>query len=283
MKSHRTVWAIATAAVFAAALAFAFRQTLDDKRNPEVSPAAMNERDRLSEEMMALLEEDPRVRRPVTRRTVEQVAAYALDPALASAESFYALGLRKYYGEEDFDGAEAAFEKAIKIDPAWSWPHNGLGIVRFATGLEEQGLASFREALRLEPGWSRPHSDMAILYRLSERMDEAIREVEAALSIEPLHPVNHYNYGVILDLLKRYPEARTRYEKALELSPGLPPALYNVACSYAREGDLNSALPYLLESILLDEAFREEAEFDLDFDPIRDEPAFQAIIEGGNG
>ena len=283
MKSHRTAWTIAAVAVFAAVVAFAFRQALTEGRDPEVSPAAMNARDRLSEEMMELLEEDPRVRRPATRRTVENVAAYALHPTLATSESYYALGLRKYYGEEDFDGAEAAFEKAIKIDPPWSWPHNGLGIVRFATGREEQGLASFREALRLEPSWSRPHSDMAILYRLSGRMDEAIREVEAALSIEPLHPINHYNYGVILDLLKRHPEARARYEKALELSPGLPPTLYNLACSYAREGDLNTALPYLLESILLDEAFREEAKFDPDFDPVRDEPAFQSIVEGGNG
>ena len=283
MKSHRTAWTIAAVAVFAAVVALTFRQALDEGSNAEVSPAVMDARDRLTQEMMALLDEDPRVRRPATQRTVENVAAYALHPTLATAESFYALGLRKYYGEEDLDGAEAAFEKAIKIDPPWSWPHNGLGIVRFATGREEQGLASFREALRLEPGWSRPHSDMAILYRLSGRMDEAIREVETALTIEPLHPINHYNYGVILDLLKRHPEARARYDKALELSPGLPPALYNLACSYAREGNLSTALPYLLESILLDEAFREEANFDPDFDPIRDKSAFQSIVEDGNG
>lgn len=277
MKSHRTIWTIAAIAVFIALIAFTLR------RSPERPASYMDERNRLTEEMMTLLKKDPRVRRPATQRTVESVAAYALQPALATAETFYALGLRKYYGEKKFEAAEEAFLKAIEMGPSWSWPHNGLGIVRFFTGREEQGLASFHEALRLDPDWSRPHSDMAILYRDVERMDEAIREVEAALEIEPLHPINHYNYGVILDLLKRHPEARARYETALELSPGLPPALYNLACSYAREGDLKTALPFLLESILLDEAFREEAAFDPDFDPVRKEQAFVSVIEGGNG
>lgn len=280
MKSHRTVWTIAAVAVFAAVVAFALRQTLGSEGNGEASQAAMNSRDGLAEEMLALLENDPRVRRPATQRIVESVAAYALHPTLASADSFYALGLRKYYGEEDFEGAEAAYLMAIEMNPGWSWPHNGLGIVRFATGREEKGLESFQEALRLEPSWSRPHSDMAILYRLTGRMDEAIREVEAALTIEPSHPINHYNYGVILDLLKRHAEARTRYETAIEQSPGLPPALYNLACSYARDGNIKTALPFLIESILLDEAFREEARFDPDFEPVRNNPEFISVLEG---
>lgn len=283
MKSHRTIWTIAGIAVFLALIAFTFRRSLDDLQNLGATANAVDKRDRLAGEMIALLEKDPRVRRPATQRTVESVAAYALRPALATAETFYALGLRKYYGEKEFEAAEEAFLRAIEMKPSWSWPHNGLGIVLFFTGREEQGLASFHEALRLDPDWSRPHSDMAILYRLSGRMDAAIHEVEAALEIEPLHPINHYNYGVILDLLERHPEARARYETALELSPGLPPALYNIACSYAREGDLKTALPFLLESILLDEAFREEAVLDPDFDPVRNEPDWVAIIEGGNG
>ncbi len=283
MKSHRTIWTIAAIAVFIALIAFTFRRSLDDEQVLTVGAVAAAERDRLTEEMIALLERDPRVRRPRTQRTVENVAAYARQPALATSETFYALGLRKYYGEKRFEEAEEAFLKAIDMDPRWSWPRNGLGIVLFATGREEQGLASFHEALRLDPGWSRPHSDMAILYRDSGRMDEAIREIEAALEIEPFHPVNHYNYGVILDQIKRHREARARYETALELSPGLPQALYNLACSYAREGDPKTALPFWIESILLDEAFREEAVLDPDFDPVRDEPDFVSVFEGGNG
>lgn len=283
MKSHRTIWTIAAIAVFAALIAFTFRQSLDDRPDLSAGAATAAERDRLTGEMISFLERDPRVRRPATQRTIEGVAAFAQQPDLATSKAFYALGLRKYYGEKRFEEAEEAFLTAIDMDPRWSWPRNGLGIVLFATGREEQGLSSFHEALRLDPGWSRPHSDMAILYRDSGRMDEAIREIEAALEIEPLHPVNHYNYGVILDQIKRHREARARYETALELSPGLPQALYNLACSYAREGDPKTALPFWIESILRDEAFREEAVLDPDFDPVRDEPDFVSVFEGGNG
>ena len=43
---------------------------------------------------------------------------------------------------------------------------------------------------------------------------------------------------------------------------------------------MKTALPFLLESILLDEAFREEAKFDPDFEPVRNHPDFVAILEG---
>ncbi len=273
---------MAAVAVSVAAVAFALRQTLDTGGTMEVSQASKNSRDVLAEAMVSLLDNDPRVRRPATQGIVESVAAYSQHPTLASAETFYALGLLKYYGEKDFVGAESAYLRAIEMTPEWGWPRNGLGIVLFATGREKGGLESFREALRLEPGWSRPHSDMAILYRLTGRMDEAVREVEAALAIEPMHPINHYNYGVILDLLERHEEARARYEIALERSPGLPPALYNLACGYAREGDLKTAVPYLIESILLDEAFREEALNDSDFERVRNDPQFISVVKDTN-
>ena len=279
MKSHRTIWNIAAAALGLALIAFALREALAVRERTAETRLSLDRRDRLTEEMMSLLEVDSRMRRPGTRRLVEAVSAYAANPAIASAEAFYALGLRRYYGEEDFAGAEEAYLRARDMRPDWSRPRNGLGILWFATGEEERGLASFGEALALEPTWSRPHSDMAILYRLAGRMEEAVREVEAALEIEPQDPVNHFNYGVILDLLGRHMEARVRYERALELSPGLPPALYNLACSYAREGHLEMALAYLMDSIDLDEAFREEAVYDPDFDKIRDRPEFNSIVK----
>ncbi|NIP88861.1 MAG: tetratricopeptide repeat protein, partial [Gammaproteobacteria bacterium] len=69
--------------------------------------------------------------------------------------------------------------------------------------------------------------------------------VKKALEIEPEHPINHYNYAVILDEQGRHMEARERYEHVLALAPSLAPALYNMSCSYAREGNLDAALPYL--------------------------------------
>ncbi|NIP88860.1 MAG: hypothetical protein GWO21_07825, partial [Gammaproteobacteria bacterium] len=69
---------------------------------------------------------DHRVRRPETRAIVEEVAAYTDDPALATAEAFYALGLREYYGDFEPREAEKAFLQASRLRPDWAWPHNAL-------------------------------------------------------------------------------------------------------------------------------------------------------------
>jgi len=278
MKSHRTMWSIAGAALGLALLAFVLREGVSAREENAARTSAVAHRDSLTEEMLALLEEDSRMRRPGTRRMVESVSEYAALGDLATAEAFFALGLRRYYGEDDFEGAEEAYLRASALKPNWSWPHNGLGILWFAGGKEAQGLASFGQALALEPTWSRPYSDMAILYRRSGQIEDAIDAVEAALEIEPLDAVNHFNYGVILDLEGDHLAARARYERALELSPGMPPALYNLACNFAREGEAAMALPYLRDSIDLDEAFRDEAIYDPDFDAVRDNPEFGAIV-----
>lgn len=282
MRSHRTIWTITTAILLLALIAFVLREARHARERKAMTNTAIEVRDTVTRKMVALLKKDPRVRRSPTQRMVEAASSYATHPTLASSETFYALGLRKFYGESDFEGAEVAYLEAVAMRPDWSWPRNGLGILWFSTGQEERGLDSFQEALRLEPSWSRPHSDMAILYRHTGRMDEAIREVEAALNMEPLDPFNHYNYGVILDELSRHAEARAKYEKTLELSPGLPQAMYNLACGYAREADLETALPYLIESIRIDDAFREEARNDPDFDRVRDRPAFISVMNSPN-
>ncbi len=229
--------------------------------------------------MIEQLEMDPRVRSAETRSVVEVVAKYCNDPDLASAETWYAEGLRAYYGDSNPVAAEEAFARAARLRPEWAWPVNGLGIVEFVQGRMPQAEQSFARALELDPTWSRPHSDMAILYRRAGELSEAFNHAQAALAIEPDHPVNHFNYGVILDELGRHAEARAQYEQVLAVAPEMPQAAYNLACSYARQGDAAGAAPYLARAIAQDTAFREYATEDPDFDLIREDREFAQLIQ----
>ena len=215
-------------------------------RNSFVDPAELQgtaiERDAVVSEMLELLERDPRVRRERTRRVVETVARFANASAPDSAEAQYALGLWRYYGAYDVAGAEAAFRKAIAFRPEWSWAHNGLGIVLFATGREDEGMAAFEEAMRLAPQWSRPYNDLAILYRRAGKMKGAVREIQRALALDPDGAVTHYNYGVILDVQGHAEEAAAEYRRVIELEPTIPAPYYNLACGFARNGVVEAAL-----------------------------------------
>jgi tetratricopeptide (TPR) repeat protein len=134
--------------------------------------------------------------------------------------------------------------------------------------------------MKLDPEWPRPLNDMAILFRLEGRMVLALNQILAALEMDPEGAVTHYNYGVILEVMGRYSEARAQYERVIELDATIPASHYNIACHYARDGDLEAALPYLTEAIRLEEKFRKECEKDPDFDRVRDEAEFVALLEG---
>ena len=269
-----------TALVVALALiVFAARKTRDRSANLAASQDTKIGQSVAVSEMLVLLERDPRVRRARTRQVVETVARFANAAAPDSAEAQYALGVWRYYGAYDVAGAEAAYRNAILLRPEWSWAHNALGIVLFATGREDEGMAAFEEAMRLAPAWSRPYNDLAILYRRAGKMKGAEREIRRALELDPDGPVTHYNYGVLLDVQGHAEEAAAEYRRVIELEPTLPAPYYNLACGFARKGEVGAALEYLSVAIRLEDAFHAEAQRDPDFDPIRDQPEFVRFIE----
>jgi hypothetical protein len=80
----------------------------------------------------------------------------------------------------------------------------------------------------------------------------------------------------------RYGEAADRGGDLLAAHPH-PALFYNVACCESLAGRTADALDHLRRAIELSEAFRSMAKEDSDFDPVRDEPAFEALVGGGPG
>ena len=85
----------------------------------------------------------------------------------------------------------------------------------------------------------------------------------------PLNPL--YEAG-------EYGEAADRGRALLEASSQYAGIFYNVACCESLAGRTDDALDHLRRAIELSERFREHAKSDSDFDPIRDEPAFQELL-----
>jgi len=75
-------------------------------------------------------------------------------------------------------------------------------------------------------------------------------------------------------------KAIASYDKAIEIKPDYASAYYNKACCYALQNQIDLALEFLPKAIELDAKFLEMAKTDNDFDSIRDDPRFQALIQG---
>jgi tetratricopeptide (TPR) repeat protein len=84
--------------------------------------------------------------------------------------------------------------------------------------------------------------------------------------------------------------ATGEYDKAIEALEGLlsdtpedAAVLYNLACAESQIGKRDEALEHLQRAIQFDPDFRDNAEKDPDFDPIRDDPEFASAIAGKAG
>ena len=85
----------------------------------------------------------------------------------------------------------------------------------------------------------------------------------------PLRPL--YDEG-------EHTELRAHLEKLIAANPQYPMLVYNLACSESLSGRTADAIDHLRRAVGASEKLRADARKDSDFDPIRDEPSFKALI-----
>ncbi len=80
--------------------------------------------------------------------------------------------------------------------------------------------------------------------------------------------------------LGRYEEAIASYDQTLQIKPDKHEAWYNKAYAYSLQNAIELALENLQKAIQLNpEEYRKMAKTDSDFDNIRHDPRFQALIQ----
>jgi hypothetical protein len=77
----------------------------------------------------------------------------------------------------------------------------------------------------------------------------------------------------------QHAELSRRLQDLIAANPQYPMLAYNLACSESLSGHTTEAIDHLRQAIDGSEKHRTDARGDSDFDPIRDEPAFQALID----
>ena len=101
-------------------------------------------------------------------------------------------------------------------------------------------------------------------------LPDAIVRDAGAEAWAPIHPL--YEAG-------RYAEAADRGREVLETYPH-PRVFFNVACCESLAGQPSDAIEHLRRAIELWEGCREMAKHEPDFDPIRDDPAYEELVGG---
>jgi eukaryotic-like serine/threonine-protein kinase len=241
------------------------------------------------------------------RQAAERAVALAPD----SADAHMALGWHVLVnGYLDFTGAAPEIDRAMALAPGSASVLDSYAGFQGIVGHRELSLAAMRHAIRLDPQnpryrehllqaliWARRFEDVLAAVQdakalraegyyagfLSAQSYLALGRPELALQTceSPATPLDGEDRHVCLALAYRSlgnsKQAATELEELKALSGDLGAA--NYAAIYAQWGDSAAALTWLATAERVEKASLVTAKVDWMFDPMRDHPQFQALMQ----
>lgn len=109
--------------------------------------------------------------------------------------------------------------------------------------------------------------------------EQGLDLIQQALVLNPMFVYGHFNLGLANELAGRWDPAISAYQKALQLDDRDIWSYYGIASIYGRLGNIDKVLEYLQPAIALDPDVKEVASDEKDFDPVRKDPRFQALVK----
>jgi len=212
--------------------------------------------------------------------------ALDLDPELAEAHAAHGLAVSL---DKRYDEAEREFETAIALDPRLFEAYYYYARTCFAQGRMEKAIEMYRRAGEVNPEDYQAPSLEAFTYRTMNRMDESkevyrrsLEVIEKHLELNPDDSRAIFLGATALIDLGRTERAHRWVKKAQAIDPDDALLLYGVACFYSRIENADEAIQSLERAITAGIAHKEWIEHDSDFDFIRGDPRFQALLNKMN-
>jgi adenylate cyclase len=208
--------------------------------------------------------------------------ALRLEPELAEARLARA-NVLSLLGRHD--EAERDFRHAMALNPGWGDACYFFGRALFQAGRFDDAAAAFAEAARRNPD---DYAALTMMEGAHQRRQDpaaarsaglrALAAIERRLRFEPddaralyLGAIEDVSYG---DRGRGF----QRIERAVSLMGDDFGILYNASCFYARLGQAERSLELLDRAVGTGRGFRRWIENDGDFDALRADPRFQAIL-----
>jgi predicted CXXCH cytochrome family protein len=141
----------------------------------------------------------------------------------------------------DVAAAEAAYRRALAMDPYLEPGYNALASFLSSQGRNADAETTLREGMARVPANGHLHYSLGLLLAEEKRLPEAIAQTEQAAKLLPGEARVFYNLGLMRQQLGQLPQAEAALGKARAL--GDHEATYALALLYTKQGKPERALP----------------------------------------
>jgi DNA-binding winged helix-turn-helix (wHTH) protein/TolB-like protein/Tfp pilus assembly protein PilF len=126
---------------------------------------------------------------PMAIKMLEKSAE--IDPNYASAWAYLGASYTsdatfEFGGREQYARAQAAYERALALQPSQLDAHVFLANLLVDTGKVEQAVPLLRDALKTNPNYAPVHWELGYAYRFAGMLSESVAECERAHQLDPL-------------------------------------------------------------------------------------------------
>ncbi len=144
------------------------------------------------------------------------------EPSASEQQTAYELyleGCRLDEDEATWAAAEAAYRKALSIDPSLANALTNLGNLQFRRGNVAAAEELYRLALAVDPQQPEALYNLGFLHSDREEFEVAVDYFERAIAIDPEFADAHFHRAMALELQGRRREARRCWQRYLEIEP----------------------------------------------------------------
>jgi adenylate cyclase len=217
------------------------------------------------------------------RKSVEaSEKAIALDPDAAEPHASRGLSL---FISGKFEEAKKEFELAIKLNPNLFEAYYYYGLACSSNSDFEAAEKMYLKAIEVNPADYQAPMFLAQAYTsMGRKHDEmrvrlgALETIQRHLEMNP-HDTRALYFGAQnLCLVGENEKGVELAERALGQDQDEPVVLYNVACFYALQGDVDRAIELLTKAVTNGWGDREWLETDSDLDTLREDNRFKALL-----
>jgi serine/threonine protein kinase/tetratricopeptide (TPR) repeat protein len=238
--------------------------------------------------------------------------ALELDDSLAEAHT--TLADTYLYYDWDFPKAQQEFLRAIAANPNYPTAHQWYAEYLYAVGRFDDAIAEAKRAQELDPLSVAINGSVAETYYYARKYDQAIEAYKATQKMDPNFISGHTGLALTYAQKKMYPEAVAEWQTVVRLSgnpvvasllgetyknsgyqgflqasldaslktPVQSVPAWRIASLYAQMGKKNEALTWLEKAYAERGGGMVRLKSDPEFDSLRSEPDFVAIIHRMN-